>query len=152
MFVPERLGKWSTSLTFSNVFLDKKWIFSNEAWLWFHIIQSNTQPLRYNASSSVSPCVPLRFVKRREWNEVTDNERQSLWDDMWSKHFSRVFFRLCCYLSEDAHKPNIRCDNVWKPQTSLKMLAEKMQTPDPHQLTRCCENGDGIHYQCLQWR
>lgn len=69
-----------------------------------------------------------------------------------SKHFSRVFSRLCCCLFEDAHKPNIRCDNVWKPQTDVKMLAENVRTPDLHKLTRCCENGDGIRYQCLQWR
>lgn len=49
-------------------------------------------------------------------------------------------FSVCLrYPSEDAHKPNMRCDNVWKPQTDLKMLAENMPTPDPHKLTRCCE-------------
>lgn len=43
-------------------------------------------------------------------------------------------FFLCCCPSEDAHKPNIRCDNVWKPRTDLKILAENMPTPDPHKL------------------
>lgn len=52
-----------------SLLLDEKWIVSNEAWQRFHIIPSMTQPLRHNAPSIVSPCVPLRFVKRREWKE-----------------------------------------------------------------------------------
>ena len=37
-------------------------------------------------------------LDRREWNGVRDNEVPSLRGDVWSKHFSRVLFRLRCHL------------------------------------------------------
>lgn len=101
-----------------------------------------------SVSSRVSPCMPLRFIKRREWNGVMDNEQRPLWKDIGSKLVSGVFPCLCCYPSDDAHKPNMRCNNVWRPQTDLKMLAENTLTLYPHKPTRCCENGDGMCYRC----
>lgn len=145
MLVPVRLENWFTSLTFGDVFLDKKCVFLK--WGPIVVLLYNTQLLKHNASSSTLPCMVLRFVNRREWNGVFGQ-----WTALslkGSKSFSRALFRLCCCLFEDAHKPNIRCNNVWKPQTDLKTLAENAKTPDPHKLTRCCENGDGICYRCL---
>lgn len=71
---------------------------------------------------------PLCFIAGRKWNRVMGNERQSLWKDTWSKHFSWVLFRLSL--------PFQRCPQakhqVRQSAKILRCWAENTQKPDPH--------------------
>lgn len=115
---------------------------SNEARLRF-----DTLPPRHDAFSSTLTTQAASLCQQ-ERVERGLGRRAALIKALLPSSFPFVLLPLF----EDAHKPNIRCNNVWKPQAHLKSLAENAQTPDPHKLTRCCENGDGICYQCpLCW-